>query len=146
MEFFLKNFYLVVEYFEWHKQERFRLVSSTEPDVWTKTPLLVMQCLKEEDSKCGGTADRTKPFLFLLREAYMTKRLMFIHWTLPARLEEFLVPPIGGMNWRAPKQLQDMVNYETKYSHETSVVSHIASENSWFKERRKASRFSKGKF
>ncbi|CAJ1959369.1 unnamed protein product [Cylindrotheca closterium] len=97
------------EYFEWHKQERFRLLSSTEPDVWTKTPLLVMQCLKEEDSKCGGTADRTKPFLFLLREAYMTKRLMFIHWTLPAHLEEFLVPPMGGMNWRAPKPLQDML-------------------------------------
>ena len=85
---------------------------STDADVWTKTPMLVMQCLKEEDKKCGGTADRTKPFLFLLREAHMTKRLFFIHWTLPAHLEEFLVPPVGGMDWRAPKPLQEMVGHE----------------------------------
>lgn len=108
----LNSFYPIVEYFEWHKGERSRLDSGAEPDVWKKTPLLVMQCLKEEDSKCGGTADRMKPFLFMLREAYVTKRLMFIHWTLPAHLEEFLVPPVGGMDWRAPKPLQDMVSLD----------------------------------
>eukprot|EP00980_Cylindrotheca_fusiformis_P018107 scaffold5817_cov101-Cylindrotheca_fusiformis.AAC.12 len=97
------------EYFEWHKTERQRVISSTDPKIWKSTRLLVMQCLKEQDNKCGGTADRMKPFLFALRQAYLSKRLLVIHWTLPARLEEFLVPPKGGYDWRAPETLHNMV-------------------------------------
>ena len=69
-----------------------------------------MQCLKGSDTKCGGTADRLKPFLFLLREAYESKRFLVIHWTLPARLEEFLVPPKGGIDWRVPKWFEKIVS------------------------------------
>jgi hypothetical protein len=35
--------------------------------------------------------------------ANQTNRLLFIHWSRPARLEEFLVPPEGGMNWTVPE-------------------------------------------
>jgi hypothetical protein len=78
--------------------------------MWKSTRLLVMQCLKEQENKCGGTADRMKPFLFSLREAYLSKRFLVIHWTLPAQLEEFLVPPKGGLDWRAPEIFHDMVS------------------------------------
>ena len=61
------------------------------------------------DDHCGGTADRLKPFLFILREAYKMKRYLLIYWTKPARLEEYLVPPKGGIDWRAPEWLQKIV-------------------------------------
>jgi hypothetical protein len=94
-----------LEYFAWHKQVR----KTLNKDNWESHRLIVMQCLKGSDVKCGGTADRLKPFLFLLREAFITKRFLVIHWTLPARIEEFLVPPQGGMDWRAPEWLQEEV-------------------------------------
>lgn len=69
-----------------------------------------MQCLDFMDDHCGGTADRLKPFVLLLREAHKSKRLLFIHWNRPARLEEFLVPPRGGLDWRAPPFLVTLVS------------------------------------
>ena len=70
-----------------------------------------MQCLRDQDEdRCGGTADRLKPFLYLLREAYEQQRLLLIYWTKPARLEEFVVPPKGGVDWRVPVWLQTVVS------------------------------------
>jgi hypothetical protein len=43
------------------------------------------------------------PFYILL--ASQMKRLLFIHWERPAPLEEFLVPPAGGLDWRWPSQV-----------------------------------------
>jgi hypothetical protein len=71
---------------------------------------MVMQCLKGFDDKCGGTADRLKPFLFLLREAHASKRLLLIHWTLPAPLEEFLLPPMNGLDWRVPTWFSEILH------------------------------------
>jgi hypothetical protein len=96
----------VLEYFAWHKQERLTINESN----WKDHRFLVMQCLGFMDTQCGGTADRLKPFLMLLREAHKSKRLLFIHWNRPARLEEFLVPPRGGMDWRAPPFLETLVS------------------------------------
>jgi hypothetical protein len=59
--------------------------------------ILIIQCLQGVDTKCGGTADRLKPMLYLLRKAAEMKRFLVIDWTKPCRLEEFLVPPKGGM-------------------------------------------------
>ena len=95
----------ITDYFAWHKEELPKLNSGN----WESHRILVMQCLKGSDTKCGGTADRLKPFLFLLREAHESKRLLFIHWTLPARIEEFLVPPVGGIDWRAPQWMEEVV-------------------------------------
>lgn len=78
-----------------------------------------MQCLRGVDNKCGGTADRLKGFLFVLREAYMSRRLLLIHWTLPSRLEEFLLPPLHGIDWRVPDWfstiLHDRGSYPDRY-------------------------------
>ena len=74
-----------------------------------------MQCLRGFDDKCGGTADRLKGFLFVLREAYLSQRLMFIHWTLPARLEEFLVPPLHSIDWRVPEWFSEILHDRAAY-------------------------------
>jgi hypothetical protein len=86
------------DYLNWHDYKRHHWNSRT----FKKERWLVMQCLKGSDRKCGGTSDRLKPILFILRVAYQSKRILFIHWTKPHPLTEFLVPPQGGVDWRTP--------------------------------------------
>jgi hypothetical protein len=69
-----------------------------------------MQCLGDQDSTCGGTADRLKLFPFVVRLAYDSQRILLIHWTMPARLESWLVPPKGGLDWRAPTWMESIVS------------------------------------
>jgi hypothetical protein len=84
-------------YFVWHRSERSKLT----PENWQTKRYLILRCLREE-GPCGGAADRLGPLPYLLMLANRTKRLLFIHWTHPAPLEAFLVPPPGGMNWTLP--------------------------------------------
>ncbi|MGH3053372.1 MAG: hypothetical protein ACRDL7_00150 [Gaiellaceae bacterium] len=37
---------------------------------------------------------------FLLAFAHLTERVLLIHWSKPCALENFLVPPEGGLDWR----------------------------------------------
>jgi hypothetical protein len=83
------------DYFVWHQHE-LEQVNATN---WSSHRFLVMQCIQGVDDHFGGTADRLKPLLFLLREAYVAKRILLIYWTMPAKLEEFIVPPRGGLDW-----------------------------------------------
>ena len=64
----------------------------------------MMQCLPGS-RKCGGTADRLKPLPLMLWVAHRSQRLLLIKWGRPAELEEFLLPPQGGMDWRVPDWL-----------------------------------------
>lgn len=89
------------EYFKWHQQQRALIT----PDNWSNFSYLVMQCAKF-DRKCGGTADRLKPTPMMILLAHQMKRILFIHWQRPVALEEFLLPPRGGMDWRMPDFLQ----------------------------------------
>jgi hypothetical protein len=97
---------LFQEYFVWHQNE----LRQTNVTNWSSHRFLVMQCIKGMDDHCGGTADRLKPLLFLLREAYVTNRILLIYWTMPTKLEEFLVPPRGGLDWRTPTWFQPIVS------------------------------------
>ena len=83
------------EYFDWHAQQLSKLNESN----WKDFRYLVMRCTKQDD-KCGGTSDRIKPLPVFLRLGYQTDRILFIHWTRPCRLEEFLQP--HKMNWTVP--------------------------------------------
>ena len=74
---------------------------------------MIMQCLAEQDRRCGGTADRLKPLPWAVRVAYQTHRILLIRWTRPARLEEFLLPPQGGVDWRVPEWLAEVVRTHT---------------------------------
>jgi hypothetical protein len=95
------------EYFSWH-QEQVLLLNETN---WDKSHrYLVMRCL-EIDGKCGGTSDRLKVVPFAIMLAAQTKRLLFIKWERPTRLQEFLVPPQGGMNWTIPEWLDARLKF-----------------------------------
>jgi hypothetical protein len=90
------------KYFRWHHQQRLQLLN---PSNRTALRLLVMECLEGQDH-CGGTSDRLKPLPTMIRFAAITKRLLLIHWRRPAKLEEFLLPPKGGVDWRVPEWLR----------------------------------------
>jgi hypothetical protein len=92
-------------YFDWHKHKR----KTWSADSWESERWMIMQCL-DHDRKCGGTADRLKPIPWALRVAYQTNRILLIRWTRPVKLEEFLVPPKGGMDWRVPEWMADIVS------------------------------------
>jgi hypothetical protein len=87
-------------YFAWHSEQR-KLVNEEN---WQSFRYVAMVCL-EDAPHCGGTSDRLRPLPFMIRVAAETKRLLFIQWEKPAPLEAFLVPPVGGMDWRAPDWL-----------------------------------------
>ena len=87
-------------YFRWHRHQRQELLNSTDS---TEIRLLVMECLGPH---CGGTSDRLKPIPAMVRVAAVTNRLLLIHWTKPASLTEFLLPPKGGVDWRVPEWLR----------------------------------------
>lgn len=63
---------------------------------------LIVRC-SEEDRKCGGTSDRLRSMPFFLKLAYLTERVLLIHWSKrrPYPLEEFLQPNIY-LNWTVP--------------------------------------------
>ena len=97
------------KYFRWHQSQRQKYVN---PEHWNASPsnikYLIMECL-EHQPKCGGTSDRLKPLPTLVRIAAYTNRLLLIHWNRPAMLEEFLLPPKGGVDWRVPEWMRKFV-------------------------------------
>jgi hypothetical protein len=106
-------------YFDWHKHKR----KTWTPDSWESERWMIMQCLAGHDRKCGGTADRLKPIPWALRVAYQTKRILLIRWTRPVKLEEFLVPPKGGMDWRVLEWMADIVSLSTTVWNQNVVES-----------------------
>jgi hypothetical protein len=84
-------------YFAWHEKQRSSLTSEN----WRSKRYLVLRCLST-DAKCGGASDRLNALPYLLMLANQTNRLFFMTWSRPAPLEEFLVPPKGGLNWSIP--------------------------------------------
>ncbi|CAB9506246.1 expressed unknown protein [Seminavis robusta] len=87
------------QYFLWHREQRAALT----PDNFREQRFIIMTCLR--GAKCGGMTDRLRPILAYLQVAHLTSRLFFIYWERPFPLEEFLLPPEGGMDWRMPKFL-----------------------------------------
>mmetsp|Transcript_1824 Transcript_1824/g.2096 ORF Transcript_1824/g.2096 Transcript_1824/m.2096 type:complete len:649 (-) Transcript_1824:46-1992(-) len=97
------------DYFRWHRYKR--STWDLKNKNWNKERWIIMQCLLDQDKKkCGGTADRLKPIPSLLKKAYDTKRILLIRWTRPSLLEEFLVPPEGGFDWRVPPIIADVMS------------------------------------
>jgi hypothetical protein len=91
------------KYFLWHREQRQICLN---PQDWKSCKYLIMECL-EKHTQCGGTSDRLKPLPTMLRMAASTDRLLLIHWNRPAKLEEFLLPPKGGLDWRVPDWLRE---------------------------------------
>ena len=89
------------EFFAWQTQER----KSLNHDNWQDHQYLVLRCYKE-DEKCGGLSDRLKPVPLLVYAAAKSKRLLFIDWSRPYELQEFLIPPVHGFDWTLPAWLR----------------------------------------
>eukprot|EP00977_Amphora_coffeiformis_P016692 scaffold5237_cov179-Amphora_coffeaeformis.AAC.5 len=88
------------DYFRWFKEMQQHSSNKNDPK---KIPYLLLACPKGS-RKCGGTVDRLSPLVFLIYVASRTHRLFIIHWGRPAPLESFLVPPVGGVDWRLGNQ------------------------------------------
>jgi hypothetical protein len=98
--------YWMKSYFNWHKWKR----KTWDLTNWKSERWMVIQCLMHQDKrKCGGTSDRLKPIPTLLRIAYDAKRILLIRWTRPSMLEEFLMPPEGGLDWRVPPAMVNVI-------------------------------------
>lgn len=97
------------DYFTWHQQE-LQKVNTTN---WDSYHYLLLRCVKA-DKKCSGAADRLKSIPAVIRMAADANRLLFLAWSRPAPLEEFLVPPDLGLNWTLPDWLADKVEIERR--------------------------------
>ena len=92
----------MVQYFRWHKEQtdaEHSASSSNNYDNQHHQRYLYVTCLAEY-RKCGGTADRLLSLPFFVRVAAASRRILLIQWTKPAALEEFLLPPVHGIDWR----------------------------------------------
>ena len=101
-------------YLAWHKEQRLHHLN--DPD----TKFLTVTCHK--GYSCGGLSDRMRPLPYFILAANRTGRgaflqplnfiiktiiVLFIHWQ-KFSLEDFLVPPEGGLDWTLPKEFEDL--------------------------------------
>eukprot|EP00980_Cylindrotheca_fusiformis_P031077 scaffold25800_cov162-Cylindrotheca_fusiformis.AAC.3 len=103
-------FFPITDYFQWHNEQRKTLRNN--PEQWDQIKYYLVECTNTYEH-CGGTADRLGPLPFHVRVASSNNRLLLFHWTKPAPLEEFLQPPIGGIDWRVPDWLFDTLQQES---------------------------------
>lgn len=94
-------------YFAWHNHTK----SNLNKENWNATKYLILGCFESHDH-CGGISDRLKPLPMIVLEAYRHQRLVLIWWEKPKPLEEFLVPPQGGVDWIAPQWLRNNLQQE----------------------------------
>jgi hypothetical protein len=99
----------MLNYTNWHRQQLEALNSMDLPS-WSQQRLLILRCVGED--RCGGTADRLKSLPLFLAMAAKTERLLFLRWTRPFALEEFILPgPL--MNWSVPSGLEALLHNAT---------------------------------
>ena len=102
------------EYFAWHKAQTTasamtyggRRDDNNHSNSNHHSRYLILQCL-EQDRQCGGLADRLLALPFLVLLAAQSQRQLIIVWTIPFPLEEFLMPPPGGVDWMLPSSSGD---------------------------------------
>jgi hypothetical protein len=103
------------DYFKWHALQ--------SPDN-SLVEYLVVRCLNQ-DTHCGGTADRLMPLPLFVMMAARMKRVLLFHWERPCSLEEFLVPSTD-IDWRIPKdhELFQSLDWKStvRISHQLNVL------------------------
>mmetsp|Transcript_20783 Transcript_20783/g.60474 ORF Transcript_20783/g.60474 Transcript_20783/m.60474 type:complete len:439 (-) Transcript_20783:443-1759(-) len=109
----------ISDYARWHA--RVRAVGAKEA-----TPLLIVSV---QDHHSGGLADRLRSLPFFVWEAARAKRLILMQWANPCPLEEFLLPPLGGIDWTVPAEL-DQSNAVWCYCQDESCCNQLAGNTS----------------
>jgi hypothetical protein len=107
------------EYFKWHKEQRY-LLRGDNLQAAPSMRFLLMECWPWNPI-CGGTADRLRSIPFMILVAHQTERLLLIKWGRPAELEEFLLPPKGGLDWRVPPWLLPRLANQSRFHAATRV-------------------------
>ena len=82
------------DYIEFHRET----VQNLNKRSWISKRYLIVRCYYHD--KCGGTSDRIKGIPLLLLLAAKSNRTLFIRWTRPYPLEEFMLPVT--INWTVP--------------------------------------------
>ena len=90
------------DYVAWHREQR----ANANDD----TRYLVVLLLKADKGSKAGFSDRLRAFPFMLLAGYRTNRVVCIYWTTPFRLESLLQPPEGGLDWRCPAEVDDIID------------------------------------
>jgi hypothetical protein len=102
---------LITDYVAWHTEQ----LKGMNENNWESFQYLILRC-SEKDGKCGGVADRLKPIPLILLMAARTNRIFMIRWTKPCRIEEFLVPNEGGINWSVPTWMEEKLQQRYRRS------------------------------
>jgi hypothetical protein len=81
-------------YIIWHSEQRRNKMDDPS------TKFLTVAC--HRNFPCGGVSDRLRSIPYFLLLANRTGRVLLIKWQ-KYDLEEFLLPPVGGLDWRLPE-------------------------------------------
>ena len=96
------------EYTQWHTQTMQHMAIHQN---YNDYQYVILRCVRN-DKKCYGTSDRLKMIPVMLKLAYMSQRLLFIYWSRPFPIEEFLLPNTYYMNWTVPDYLYETLDVE----------------------------------
>ena len=97
------------DYFAWHNEQVRQLTVHNWNDTTASNPVrrrfqfIVLRCFVQ-DERCGGLSDRLKPLPLMVLAASQSRRILYISWTRPCPLEEFIVPGLA-INWTVPDWL-----------------------------------------
>jgi len=88
------------EYLSFHRRTRARSDFPGAADI-----KFLVVCCPHGRYPCGGLGDRLKSFDYYVHMANTTGRVLLYYWASPRPMEDFLVPPEGGLDWRIPPGL-----------------------------------------
>jgi hypothetical protein len=105
------------DYARWHRdtlaqlqQQRRRQSDGDDHHDWKDFRYLLVRCV-QRDLVCGGAADRLSNLPAIIYLAHRARRLLFIYWTKPAALTEFLRPHM--IDWQLPVWLIPLLAADT---------------------------------
>ena len=82
----------------------------------SETKYLVVTCLQND--RCGGLSDRLRSLPFMLLVASKVNRVLCIYWSKPFGLDNLLLPPSGGVDWRCPASFDAIVDKNRSSAHQ----------------------------
>jgi hypothetical protein len=101
-------------YITWHRQQR-------SMDGNNGTKYVILTCMPK-DGFCGGLSDRLRPLPLFLLFASMVPRVICIYYLHPQQLENFLQPPLNGLDWRCPLEVSTLFD-ESKETARQEIIS-----------------------
>jgi hypothetical protein len=99
-------------YVTWHRNQRLNANNHTK--------YVILTCMPK-DGFCGGLSDRLRPLPLFLLFASMVPRVLCIYYLHPQQLENFVQPPLNGLDWRCPLEVATLFD-ESKETARQDVI------------------------